>query len=446
MDYAGPSSVMADPARPSIFELAAQDQLRDLLSPVVRYVLSVFAQRNPRYLLRIVNHHDSLFALCMYFVERHYLSTYGGSFAESFYGLKRRRTLNRTGSVGGSASEERTKAAFELTGKSDKLRAREINGSLVFLVLMPYLKTKATDLYERLGGGAEAEIFASSPSSSSSRFATTPLSLLRDSNAHASLRTRLRLASEAAFKLAYPYANLVWELYLLMYNLRYLFGKSPYWRPWYRLLGVEVRRLGQDDYERLNSLPSPLPQLFAPPSPSSPPNTRPSIRLFLSRLLRLSPSLALDSLKFALPLAIFGFRLLEWWYSPAGVASRLGRGRKDGAQPALRAPPPPAAITTASSSSSPGAEAEKGTCVVHGGKVENPTALPSGWIGCYKCLRGLEEEIEVEVEVPSTGTEKGVGEKEEKKEVRKGMKGTGRLKDPKTGEWVEVGRLRRIMG
>jgi hypothetical protein len=35
-----------------------------------------------------------------------------------------------------------------------------------------------------------------------------------------------------------------------MYNLRYLFGKSPYWRPWYRLLGIEVRRLGQDDYVR----------------------------------------------------------------------------------------------------------------------------------------------------------------------------------------------------
>lgn len=342
-------------------------------------------------------------------------------------------------------------------------------------VLLPYLKTKATDLYERLGGGAEAEIFASSPSSSSSSSRSSPLSILRDSTAHASLRARLRLASEAAFKLAYPYANLVWEVYLLMYNLRYLFGKSPYWRPWYRLLGIEVRRLGQDDYvraqnsqrglflalsraraktflgvlrrvrvkrtqERLNSMPSPLQQLLAPPTPSSPPDSRPSIRLFLSRLLRLSPSLALDSLKVALPVAIFGFRLLEWWYSPAGVASRLGRGRKDGAQPALRAPPPP----SSSQNPSRAAQAEaKGTCVVHGGKVENPTALPSGWIGCYKCLRGLEEEVEVEIEVPTSSSESG--EKQEK-EVRKALKGTGRLRDPKTGEWVEVGRLRKIMG
>lgn len=72
----------------------------------------------------------------MWFVERHYLSTYGGSFAETFYGLKRRKTLNRALATtgGGSLNEERTKAAFELTGKSDKLGAKEINGSLVFLV------------------------------------------------------------------------------------------------------------------------------------------------------------------------------------------------------------------------------------------------------------------------------------------------------------------------
>lgn len=37
----------------------------------------VFAQRNPRYLLRIVNRHDEFFALVMLFVERHYLKTWG---------------------------------------------------------------------------------------------------------------------------------------------------------------------------------------------------------------------------------------------------------------------------------------------------------------------------------------------------------------------------------
>ncbi|BGP45811.1 ubiquitin-protein ligase peroxin 12 [Rhodotorula kratochvilovae] len=412
MEYLVDAGPAQDPYRPSIFELAAQDQLRDLLSPVVRYVLSVFAQRNPRYLLRIVNHHDGLFAIAMWFVERHYLITHGGSFAETFYGLKRRKVL---GSGGGGAKEERTKAAFALTGKSDKLGRKEVTGSLLFLVLLPYLKIKATDLYERLGGGVDADLF-SSPSSPSS----SPLDLLRNVALNPSLLTRIKLASQALFKLSYPHANLLWELLLLVYNLRYLFGRSPYWRPWFRILGIEVRRMGQEDYERLASVPTPLQRIFAAPR-NAPPSSRPPLTTILRRAVRLSPALALDSLRLLLPLSIFGFRLLEWWYSPSGGAGALGAGRKAGAQPALRAPPPPGEVAGA-------AQPERGTCVVHGGKIDNPTALPSGWVGCYRCLRALEEEVDD----PAAG--------------EGATRGSGRLRDPKTGEWVEVGRLRRIMG
>lgn len=39
---------------------------------------------------------------------------------------------------GGGAREERTKAAYELTGKSDKLGRKEIRGSLAFLVRYLY--------------------------------------------------------------------------------------------------------------------------------------------------------------------------------------------------------------------------------------------------------------------------------------------------------------------
>ncbi|GAA6012955.1 hypothetical protein JCM10207_008394 [Rhodosporidiobolus poonsookiae] len=422
MDYAT-SSLTQDPHRPSLFELAAQEQLRDLLSPVVRYVLSVFAQRNPRYLLRLVNSHDALFAFCMFFVERHYLRTQGGSFTETFYGLKRRRV-----NLGGGG--ENARKAAELTGRSDRLGRREINGSLAALVLLPYLRTKAADLYERLGGGVDESLF-----SSSAPAAPSPLALLRDPTRP--LQARIRPALEALFKLSYPSANLLYELYLLVYNMRYLFGRSPYWRPWFKWIGIEVRRMGQEDYERLAAVPSILETLLAPP-PNSPPTARPSIRLIFSRLLRMSPSLALDSLRLVLPLAIFGFRLLEWWYSPTGGGSlSRSKGGKDIA-PALRAPPPPSIKETAAEAD------EKGKCVVHGGEVENPTALPSGWVGCYRCLRGLEEEVAVlegGEEVAMEELEKREGEV---KEVER--KKTGRLRDPKSGEWVLVRQLRRIMG
>ncbi|MCO5594456.1 hypothetical protein L7F22_048486 [Adiantum nelumboides] len=85
------SSPSSDALRPSFYELAAQEQLQDLLKPCLRYVLSVLAQRNPRYLLRIVNRFDEVYALMMWMIERHYLHTWGSSFAENFYGLRRRR-------------------------------------------------------------------------------------------------------------------------------------------------------------------------------------------------------------------------------------------------------------------------------------------------------------------------------------------------------------------
>lgn len=66
----GPSG---DVYRPSVFELIAQDKMRDLLKPALRYVLTVYAQRYPRHLLRIVNKHDELFALLMLLIEQHYL-------------------------------------------------------------------------------------------------------------------------------------------------------------------------------------------------------------------------------------------------------------------------------------------------------------------------------------------------------------------------------------
>ena len=35
---------------------------------------------------------------------------------------------------------------------------------------------------------------------------------------------------------------------------------------------------------------------------------------------------------------------------------------------------------------------KSGICVVHNGGMVNPTALPSGYLGCYKCLFTFVEE------------------------------------------------------
>lgn len=94
----------------------------------------------------------------------------GASFAENFYGLKRRRKPG--------VSSERAQEAVDLFTNHEALRSRDINLSLLFLVCLtaqrgsqltlvqvgvPYLRAKARDLYEQLGGGADSDLFADSP-------------------------------------------------------------------------------------------------------------------------------------------------------------------------------------------------------------------------------------------------------------------------------------------
>jgi peroxin-12 len=124
-----------DPLKPSLFELVAQEQLRDLLQPALKYVLSVrlvtiqsierwvdpilqvFAQRYPRYLLRIVNRHEEFYALIMLYVERHYLHKYSMCSLESlldvFTYVRQIPPLQRT-SMALNAGGDRTPRRREL--------------------------------------------------------------------------------------------------------------------------------------------------------------------------------------------------------------------------------------------------------------------------------------------------------------------------------------------
>ncbi|KAM0753991.1 hypothetical protein T439DRAFT_322877 [Meredithblackwellia eburnea MCA 4105] len=389
-----------DQYRPSFFELAAQDQLRDLLAPVARYVLAVFAQRNPRYLLRIVNSHDEFFSIAMFFVEKHYLNTWGASFAENFYGLKRRK---RSPNSSNTIQSEKGKVAAELTGKSDKLGKREIRLSLVGLILIPYLRSKAADLYDRLGGGididGEGGVFHDAG-------ATAAAERERERLRTAPLRARLVHIFHTYFKLLYPYVNTSWELYLLAYNVLYLFDKTPFWRPWFRWFGVEVRRMSAEDYRAAQSTQTSL--LLSPLRRHRSTGLPPSFLTVVRRTVSLLPQLSFEALKFALPTAIFFFRFLEWWYSPEGGSLRL-RGRRRGAgadgkdgNVALRAPPRPPSASLESGGFQNDEEGGKGKavrdegdrpeppkpgeCPIHHGPLVNPTALPTGWVACYKCV------------------------------------------------------------
>ncbi|KAK4697425.1 peroxin-12, partial [Phenoliferia sp. Uapishka_3] len=320
------------------------------------------------------------------------LAAQGASFAENFYGLKRRRVLG--------AGTEKAAAAVELTGRSEKLGKREIRASLAALILIPYMRSKAQDWYEQLGGGVDSDLFRDNPAAQQHLLEAPPF------------REQALNAMKSAFKFTYPYANVGYELYLLAYNVGYLFEKTPYWRPWLSWMKVEVRRMSAEDYVRplLSSPSHSFPQteettidysqrnaqtaaqtlLTSPLRRHSRTGLNPSYTTILLRTISLLPRLSFEALKFLLPTSIFFFRFLEWWYSSDGGYGRLRKqgGGGDGGK-AIRAPPK----DTKGRQVKAGRTApEKGLCAVHGGEMVNPTAIPTGWLGCYKCLHAWVEE------------------------------------------------------
>ncbi|KAJ3561155.1 hypothetical protein NP233_g10369 [Leucocoprinus birnbaumii] len=336
--------VGSDPLKPSLFELVAQEQLRDLLQPALKYVLAVFAQRYPRYLLKIVNRHEEFYAAIMLVVENYYLRKHNASFAENFYGLKRRRRP--------FIETERAKAAVGGIPQGEALGRPEIWRSLAFLVGIPYLRAKAHDYYEELGGGVSSDILDEGMDA-------RQLQVLTEESFKGKLRRM--------FKQVYPWVNTGFELWLLAWNIAYLFDKTAFYRPWLSWIRVDLRRLGVEDF-RAASLAA---QKKLPPAP------RLGLIARSQRLMSSSPRLLLDSLRLLLPTAIFFIKFLEWWYSPSSPARSLNTSPLGPAIPPPRMlPPHPQGISIDRQA--------YGTCPLCRKQINNATALPSGYVFCYR--------------------------------------------------------------
>ncbi|WAQ87381.1 hypothetical protein PtA15_8A285 [Puccinia triticina] len=356
--------------RPTFFELVAQDQLQELIGPVIRYVTSIFAQRYPRYLIKLLNHHDELFAVMMYFIERHYLKNWSGSFAENFYGLSRNRhRITKPVSLPDSSVGPK--------GNSGRLSPRDVRLSLVFLVGIPYLRAKAAGLHEALGGAPANDLLDDEPE-------RPP----RVSNADESRIGRMKSVALKYFKTGYPYFLAMTEFSRFVFGLRYLFGTSPYWRASQAYMGIEIARLSPHDQGRMqDELDS---RKISPFARDSATGRRPDWRLILMRFRNMLSHQFFESLKVLLPGSIFFFKFLEWWYSSSDTSRyRPSLSDSDGTQfPPIQ---PPAALKPQAKGILGDGKAltkpiAKGHCPLCRTKLANPTAVPSGWVYCYKCI------------------------------------------------------------
>ncbi|KAJ7781570.1 cyclin-dependent protein kinase inhibitor [Mycena metata] len=353
------NDVGSDPLKPSLFELVAQEQLRDLLQPALKYVLAVFAQRYPRYLLRIVNRHEEFYAAIMLFVERHYLRKHNASFSENFYGLKRRRRP--------FIDTERAKAAVGGIPAGETLRAQELWRSLIFLVRIHHLFGMAAenDYYEELGGGANLVV----DDQPHRRVTRDPVSPAYPTNMRPVYKLS-RVSRGDYSKPSTPGSTRLFELWLLVCNIAYLFGQTPFYRPWLSWIGIDLRRLGVEDFAALNKI-----SLSWPRTPLA----------WIRRLIFASPQTLLDSLRLLLPTAIFFVKFLEWWYSPwfAGALILHLSSWAGGSSPTHASPHPQGIHFDVQS---------YGRCPICLDGLKNATALPSGYVFCYRCAYDHVEE------------------------------------------------------
>lgn len=366
-----------DEQKPSLFEVLSEQQLNSLLPPTLRYLLTVATHRHPRYLLRILNSFDELYAGAMLLVERHYLRTRGGSFTENFYGLKREKALH-------AEIPRASIAAPHLVRETLKLTTGDVWRNLAVLVGVPYLKRKLDEAYEvnapRALLGAAYTRMPDSPT----------------------LRQRFLHYYRWFLRNIYPSVNAAYYFAMLAFNLAYLFDGSKYHNPLMWLIGTRVRRMTVADYQAIEKLTT---------KPTA--GARPGPRSLLSP--RELGSKVLGSLSVLLPMSIFALKFLEWWYQsdfakqlsrkaaenldlPPPIISNLGRDgaaskKKDqhdegdaDADATPSAENAPIAIPSLFPIFTVPFPEDSSLCPICEGDIVTPTACQTGIVYCYACI------------------------------------------------------------
>ena len=449
-----------DDLKPSLFELLSEQQLSALLPPSLRYLLAVATPRYPRYLLPVLNSFDEVYALAMLLVERHFLRTYGGSFTENFYSLKRARVLR----VKGGEIARAQIGASDSVRQASRLNTGDVWKNLAVLVGLPWAKRKLDEAYDV--HAAHANLLG--PGYSRERDGLPPA---------ASVKQRLMFWYKWFLRNIYPSLNAAYYFSLLVFNMAYLFDTTKYHSPFLWLIGTRLRRLGPADHAAIEALTAP--RAVGPARPGEGASI-----LHPRNLARSVQPRLLSSLKVLLPTSIFALKFLEWWHA-SDFARQLSRKASD----AIELPPPvlpPSSTTPPTTHPTPASPnkqhhhtpnsnlsdppiaassllpiltvplpAASSLCPICCSPITTPTASPTGFVYCYTCIhrwvQGVHERQVAFMEgAAGFAREGGGGEVEEwsrEEGSRQGRWESGEGRDAVTGRKVLGGTegLRRVV-
>ncbi|KAH7291460.1 hypothetical protein KP509_29G017800 [Ceratopteris richardii] len=296
----------------------------------------------------------------MLVLEAHSLRTTDASFSESLYGL-RRRPVNIMGQL-----DSQSTLKTSITRRHRYL-------SLLFLVGLPYLKSKAQGLYESqsrninhaaMWGRGDADqldedsLYAERDPVSSSQSNEDAFHTFRDKLKNFLIRM-------------YPWIHATQEGLSFAYQLLYLLDATHFYTPALQIMGLHVcRASGQELMDASSQIAERRNREFE--------------RLRGPRLAQAFQRVALKTLYNALDFAqtgliasVFLFKMMEWWYQSAE--------ERVTAPTVYPAPPPPPAPKAA----------EKGIplpkdrriCPLCLKKRTNPALVASsGYVFCYPCI------------------------------------------------------------
>ncbi|KAF8107718.1 hypothetical protein N665_0118s0081 [Sinapis alba] len=225
--------------RPTFFEMAAAQQLPSSLRAALTYSLGVFALRRS-FLHKILDYEDEFYAALMLILEGHSLRTTDASFAESLYGLNRKSVRLR---LKKGSNEEVQHSGLE---------KRQRILSLVFLVVLPYFKSKLHAVYnkEREARLRESLWGTDDQGFDEADFFTgeEPVVSRGDSgNQELSVRVQLATRVKKFVAVCYPWIHASSEGLSFTYQLLYLLDTTGFYSLGLQALGIQVcRATGQE--------------------------------------------------------------------------------------------------------------------------------------------------------------------------------------------------------
>lgn len=354
--------------RPTFFEMAAAQQLPSSLRAALTYSLGVLALRRS-FLHRVLDYEDEFFAFLTLVLETHSLRTTDASFSESLYGL-RRRAVNIKMKKGNNRSEAGDRIHQSGLEKHQKVL------SVVFLVVLPYFKSKLHTIYNK---EREATLQASLWGHGDDRFNDNDYSDGGDnsfvstsgSDMEVSARTRLTKRIQKIVGVCYPWIHAGNEGLAFAYQLLYLLDATGFYSPGLHALGVHVcRATGQelmDTSSRISQIRSRERERLRGP---------PWLKALQGALLSCSYAV-LDYAQTGLIAAVFFFKMMEWWYQSA--EERMSA-------PTVYPPPPPPPPPKVAKEGIP-LPADRTVCPLCSQKRANPSVVAvSGFVFCYACV------------------------------------------------------------